>query len=188
MRASRGSVSIGEGVLPRHRLAAFVFREWQAAVSRIVENGKFGFIDRNGKVRIAPRFDFVEAFSGGRAAFCTGCEIMKDGEHSMAKGGKWGYINRKGKIVMPRLLSNDPQARAPLPVSCVRYPAEGFLRGGASVTSTIGLKPLFRSGRERFTRPLVYDPDLLCPHNRQVNMSTLRLVARHRDTRKSTLR
>jgi hypothetical protein len=69
-------------------------------LSRIVEKGKFGFIDTNGKIRIAPRFVYVEPFYRGRAAFCTGCEIVSDGDHSFVKGGKWGYINGKGKVVV----------------------------------------------------------------------------------------
>jgi hypothetical protein len=48
--------------------------------------GKFGFIDKTGKVSIAPKYDGVESFSEGLAA-------VKVGE-------KFGYIDRTGLLVI----------------------------------------------------------------------------------------
>ena len=54
---------------------------------RVVENGKYGFVDTDGKLRIAPEYDKAENFSADRAA--------------VSKGGKWGFIDSRGKLVVP---------------------------------------------------------------------------------------
>jgi hypothetical protein len=54
-----------------------------------VRDGKFGYIDHNGKIVILARFDRAEKFSEGLAI------IQID--------GKYGYINTDGKIVIPPL-------------------------------------------------------------------------------------
>jgi hypothetical protein len=55
--------------------------------SRIVEEGKQGFVDTNGKLSIAPEYDKAEFFSDGCAA--------------VSNGGKWGFIDKTGKTVIP---------------------------------------------------------------------------------------
>lgn len=64
------------------------FKEDRAPVSI---KGKWGFLDRSGKVAISPQFDAVMPFSDGLAGFCT-----KTNEDR-----KWGYIDQNGKIVIP---------------------------------------------------------------------------------------
>ncbi|EAK1349894.1 WG repeat-containing protein, partial [Campylobacter coli] len=49
-------------------------------------NGKWGFIDKSGKIVIEPKFDGVGNFSEGLA----GVEL----------NGKWGFIDKSGKIVI----------------------------------------------------------------------------------------
>ena len=49
-------------------------------------DGKFGFINKSGKVLINPQFEAVGAFYSGLAAVLT--------------GGKWGYINKSGSIAI----------------------------------------------------------------------------------------
>ncbi len=75
--------------------------EFSENVARFRESGKVGFFDRRGKVVIAPRFAFAQAFSEGRAAVCDGCVEQKEGEHTSLGGGRWGYIDREGKVVIP---------------------------------------------------------------------------------------
>lgn len=52
----------------------------------IKRNGKYGFIDNLGRLRIANRYEDIKPFSEGLAAF----KIL----------GKWGFINRDEKIVI----------------------------------------------------------------------------------------
>ncbi len=53
---------------------------------RIQENGRWGFVDTNGKVIIKPRYNFVGHFSEGFAL------IEVD--------SKWGFINKEGKKIV----------------------------------------------------------------------------------------
>ena len=61
------------------------FSEGLAAV-RIGDEktGKWGFIERTGKVVVTPQFDFASKFSEGLAAVRIGDD----------KTGRWGYIYR----------------------------------------------------------------------------------------------
>ena len=70
-------------------------------MARFTVNRKFGFFDESGKVIIKPRFDFAFPFSERRAAVCEGCREEAAGEHRVVTGGKWGFINQKGAIVVP---------------------------------------------------------------------------------------
>ena len=71
-------------------------------VRRFVENGKMGFVDRNGRTIIPPKHDFVSFFTFGYAEFCDGCQWKKDSEgHKTFVGGKWGVMNFKGEMVQP---------------------------------------------------------------------------------------
>jgi hypothetical protein len=76
---------------------------FRQGLARFVTEGKFGFFDERGRVAIPARFDFVEPFQEGFAAFCAGCVQDQQGEHRVVKGGKWGYIDRKGKTVAPAI-------------------------------------------------------------------------------------
>ena len=55
-------------------------------MARILDNGKYGFINDQGAVVIAPQYDHATNFSNGLA------QIRKD--------GKWSWINSKGKSVI----------------------------------------------------------------------------------------
>ncbi len=68
---------------------------------RIIEDGKIGFADEQGRVVILPRFDAALPFSDSLAAFCEGCSEKAVGEHKMWSGGKWGFIDRRGAVVIP---------------------------------------------------------------------------------------
>jgi len=50
-------------------------------------DGKYGYIDKNGKIIIKPSFDNANQFNDGLAAV----QINKN----------WGYIDKKGKLVIP---------------------------------------------------------------------------------------
>jgi hypothetical protein len=70
-------------------------------LARTVKDGKVGFVDADLNVVIAPVWDFASPFEHGVAAVCTGCVQVAEGEHHRYRGGKWGSIDRRGKIVSP---------------------------------------------------------------------------------------
>jgi hypothetical protein len=57
-------------------------------------------MNENGTVVIAAKFDFALPFSEGLAAYCVGCKPVSQGEYHQMEGGKWGYINKTGEIVV----------------------------------------------------------------------------------------
>ena len=59
----------------------------------IKSNGKYGYIDKNGKVKIKPQFDYAHDFSDGRALVGK-----QAGDQSTSKAG---YINEQGKVIVP---------------------------------------------------------------------------------------
>jgi hypothetical protein len=63
----------------------------------IIENGKRGFIDKDGNVIIEPKYDMIEIFKDGLARVTVGAEYSYG---YIRKGGKRGYIDVTGKIVI----------------------------------------------------------------------------------------
>ena len=58
----------------------------EVALFPVKKNGKWGYIDRSGKIIIPPQFDYAWFFSEGLAP--------------VKIGRKWGYIDKSGKIVI----------------------------------------------------------------------------------------
>lgn len=73
---------------------------FKEGLARFDKNGKIGFFNKKGHIVIPARYEFVRSFSQDRAAFCTGCKKIKEGEYYRMTGGKWGYIDRYGHIVI----------------------------------------------------------------------------------------
>lgn len=71
------------------------------SLARFVENRKMGFHDERCQKVIEAQYDFVYPFENGYAIVCNGCELKPEGEHKRILGGKYGVINRKGKLVLP---------------------------------------------------------------------------------------
>ena len=67
-------------------------------LARFVQNGKIGYFDTAGHIKIKAKWDFAKPFSEGLAAVCHGCKQIRRGEHFVVVGGKWGYIDEKGGI------------------------------------------------------------------------------------------
>jgi len=53
---------------------------------RIIQNGKYGYIDKTGKIIISPQFDMAYSFEEGLG-------LVK-------KGAMWGYIDNKGTMII----------------------------------------------------------------------------------------
>lgn len=74
------------------------FRE---GVARFRRDERVGFFNTRGAVVIKPAYAYAMPFSEGLAAVCEGCIEMLQGEHRAIKGGKWGFIDRRGVLVVP---------------------------------------------------------------------------------------
>jgi hypothetical protein len=107
-------VTIGDGLYWVDRggrtAQAFVFDNgtdfFEEGLARTVRNGKLGFVNERLEVVIEPVWDFAAPFSGGLAQVCRGCSRRPlgdhpDEEHFEMAGGKWGTIDRTGKVVVP---------------------------------------------------------------------------------------
>jgi hypothetical protein len=71
---------------------------------RFVENEKLGFLDSTGKIMIPAKFDRILPFRGGFAAFYEGgTKDYNWGELEYWYGGKWGFLNTAGKVVIQPL-------------------------------------------------------------------------------------
>jgi hypothetical protein len=70
-------------------------------VFRIIIDNKYGFANMD-RIVIHPKFDFVYPFSESLSVFNRGCTFKKekDGDHILIVGGKYGYINKNGEIVI----------------------------------------------------------------------------------------
>jgi hypothetical protein len=73
-----------------------------AGRARIVKDGKVGFIDKQGRVVIEPRYEFATQFCRARAAVCAGCKERREGEITRMEGGRWGYIDWHGRPAIPQ--------------------------------------------------------------------------------------
>ena len=78
---------------------------------RIIENGKIGFANMNGKIVIKTNWGFIFPFQeNGLAIFCEkGNWIWIDKEHRKFSGGKWGAMDTKGNIVIPAMYDDGKE-------------------------------------------------------------------------------
>ena len=70
-------------------------------LARFELKNKYGFFDKKGDVVIKPQFDYARPFADSKAAVCKGCQFNENGEHLEISNGKWGFINLKGKLIIP---------------------------------------------------------------------------------------
>jgi hypothetical protein len=93
--------------------------------ARIVAGGKVGFLERTGKMAVAPQYDFAEPFCRGQALVCMGCTKLVADEHTRWVGGRWGLIDSAGVWLIP--LEDGQLEVAPDEVHFVRK-SEGVQR------------------------------------------------------------
>ena len=72
-----------------------------AGRARIIEGDKVGFIDETGTIVVEPTYEAAGSFCSGLAPVCSGCRREDDGEHYRMVGGRWGFIDRSGAVVVP---------------------------------------------------------------------------------------
>ncbi|WP_201583329.1 WG repeat-containing protein [Psychrobacter jeotgali] len=90
------------GIIDTSNKVIMPFNDKYAAIKSISEgmapvmskSYKWGFIDKNGKEVIAPKYDGTNGHFGGVYGFSQGLAGMK-------KGDKWGYITKSGKVAIP---------------------------------------------------------------------------------------
>ncbi len=66
---------------------------------RIIRNGKIGYADEDGMIKIKPQFACADQFSDGRARVALHCDLIPDGEHTLQKSEEWFYIDKAGEKV-----------------------------------------------------------------------------------------
>ena len=78
-------------------------REFHEGLALVAKGKQKSFIDTSGRVVIKPQFDLVDDFSEGLAAVNIGqTRIANIG--LIGKPGKWGYIDKTGKLAIPLCL------------------------------------------------------------------------------------
>lgn len=85
--------------------------EFSNGLVRAVVNEKYGFANRQGKIVVAPNYDWASPFEHGYAAVCIGCretcehpsnmatDSHVDCEHRIVTGGDWFKINKVGRVL-----------------------------------------------------------------------------------------
>lgn len=77
---------------------------------RITMNDKVGFANMDGQVVIKPQFQFVYPFmNNGFAIFCKNGTWSMLNKEILVITGKWGAIDRKGKIVIPAIYESGSE-------------------------------------------------------------------------------
>lgn len=75
---------------------------------RIIENKKYGFINKKNQIIIKPQFDWAEPFYNGYARVANNVIFKRDSDkHLLVTKGKWGLINLNGKIIVPLEYNQD---------------------------------------------------------------------------------
>ncbi len=69
------------------------------------QDGKFGFKDGTGRVAIEPIYDDAGSFAFGLAPVNAGARLDYRVFPTMRHGGKWGYIDERGVVVVPLTLT-----------------------------------------------------------------------------------
>ena len=79
-----------------------MYHTFSEGMLRFRQDRRFGYIDTNGNVVIAPRFLEAGQFSEGLARVYVGGHygLRRNGFGRGVSGGKWGYIDTTGKMVI----------------------------------------------------------------------------------------
>jgi hypothetical protein len=85
---------------------------------RTVKDGKIGFLSTRLDPIVPAIWDFAFPFEHGVSVVCVGCTstpVQPGSEHRIMTGGKWGYIDKRGRVVVP--VAYDRQSLPPAEVA-----------------------------------------------------------------------
>ncbi len=68
---------------------------------RIIKDGKIGFANSEGEIKIQPQFDCAFPFVQGKAKVSNNCIPEKLGEHSGWESAQWYYVDKSGNKIDP---------------------------------------------------------------------------------------
>ncbi|MBN2693789.1 WG repeat-containing protein [bacterium] len=74
--------------------------DFHDGLRRVIENKKYGFINKKNKITVKPSFDFAEPFYKGYSIVANDVVFKAMDEHTMVTGGKWGVIDKNGKVLI----------------------------------------------------------------------------------------
>ncbi len=69
----------------------------------MIRDGKYGYLNSEGKVQLSPQFDGAWEFDKGIAKVCRKCRFSI--EEGGFVGGKWGYVNKSADELVPIIYS-----------------------------------------------------------------------------------
>lgn len=75
-------------------------------LARYEENDMIGFFDEKGDRVIPAKFEFAFPFQNGLSAVARGVKKEKQGEHTLIKAEKWGFIDKNGELAIPFKFDN----------------------------------------------------------------------------------
>lgn len=71
----------------------------QEGLFRIIDQGKIGFANTQGKIVIAPQYPCAYPFKDGKAKVAMNCQSKMDGEHRFWESTEWFFIDKEGEKV-----------------------------------------------------------------------------------------
>lgn len=128
----RNGVIIGRAQQPA--LVEMVYPESEG-YRAILKDGKFGFIDADGRLRIANRYEAVQPFSGGRAAI----RIMS----------KWGFIDQREKLIAQPVYDRVENFKGGLSI-VIQENQYGLIDTDGKVVLPVRYDEIVRNGQHRF--------------------------------------
>jgi hypothetical protein len=76
-------------------------RQFSEGLAAFELKDKWGFLNRQGKVIVQPKYDDVSRFSEGLAAVNVGAISIGFPRPDTRRGGRWGFIDKMGRLVVP---------------------------------------------------------------------------------------
>lgn len=77
------------------------YDEFSEGLARFEEDGKIGFFNQKGLVVIEPIYEFAYPFKNGFSQVAQGVKKEQMGEYTFIEVDKWGFLNKKGELVIP---------------------------------------------------------------------------------------